>query len=63
MNQQERDNAGFAIELIKRTIMSTSPQQTSPEWKKALVMLDDAQKILMETGFYSEGFDPSLATY
>ena len=58
--KQQRDDAGFAIELVRRTIMSHPPHE---EWEKALYHLNQAQDILKRTGFYSDDFDPRTAAY
>ncbi len=62
-SSQERDDAGFAIELIRRTILSHSPHGHTQQWKEAQRLLGEAQQILIETGFYSDDFNPSLASY
>lgn len=59
----ERDQAGFALELIRRTILSTRPDETNKKWKEAYKKLGEAQQILMDSGFYSPEFDPGLASY
>jgi hypothetical protein len=62
--KKERDQAGFAIELVCRTIMSHPPHgEWSDEWMEALKHLRQAQEILERTGFYSDGYDPKLAAY
>mgnify|MGYP006277775269 CR=1 FL=1 len=63
---QERDRAGFGVELIKRTILSHPPFEKdgwSEEWMTALEHLSKAQEILQRTKFYSDEFDPGLAAY
>ena len=63
-SKKERDSAGFALELIRRTIMSHPPYDGwSDEWMNALDHLNKAQEILLQTGFYSDSFDPVLAAY
>ena len=63
-NKQERDDVGFAIELLCRTIMSHPPDdEWSEEWMDALKYLREAQEILQRTGFYSGDYDPTLAAY
>jgi hypothetical protein len=62
--KSERDSAGYAVELIRRTIMSHPPYDGwSEEWMSALDHLTKAQEILSRTGFYSGGYDPNLAAY
>jgi hypothetical protein len=62
--ERQRDEAGFAIELVCRTIMSHPPYDGwSDEWMDALTHLKQAQEILLRTGFYSDKFDPKLAAY
>jgi len=60
---KQRDDAGFAIQLVIRTIMSSSPDKNKQDWMKAYQLLQEAQDILVRTGFYSDDFDPSLAAY
>ena len=62
-SQKERDDAGLAIELIKQTLMSQQSSSTKGTWMKAYKKLHEAQKILIESAFYSKDFDPSLASY
>ena len=62
-SKQQNDEAGFAIELVIRTIMSHSPHEHTEDWKKAYRLLQEAQNILVATGFYSEEFDPKLSAY
>jgi hypothetical protein len=62
-SKEERDQAGFALELIRRTILSHSPHSHTKQWKEAQKLLGEAQQILIETGFYSDDFNPSLASY
>jgi len=62
-SKQQNDEAGFAIQLVIRTIMSHSPHEHTEEWMKAYGLLQEAQNILIKTGFYSEKFDPGLASY
>jgi len=63
--KKQRDEAGFAIELVRRTIMSASPHEEgwSKEWMDALKHLSQAQEILQRTGFYSDDYNPTLAAY
>lgn len=64
-SKEERDNAGFAIELNKRTLLSfpaDSPDNQAVQ-DKAHKYLIKAQELLIESGFYSDEFDPSLAAY
>lgn len=60
---KQRDDAGFAIQLVIRTIMSHPPDKNKEDWMKAYRLLQEAQNILVETGFYSDDFDPRLAAY
>ena len=62
-SQEQRDQAGFAIELIKRTVMSHPPCEAWNDWMKAVRLLDEAQEILIKTSFYSKEFDPKDASY
>lgn len=63
-SKEERDSAGFAVELIRRTIMSHPPHDGwNDEWMEALESLSKAQEILERTGFYSEDYEPTLASY
>jgi len=63
-SKKDRDNAGFSVELICRTIMSHSPNgEWSPEWNEALRHLQAAQEILERTGFYSDEYDSTAAAY
>lgn len=62
--KRQRDEAGFAIELVCRTIMSHPPcDGWSDEWMDALDYLKKGQEILKRTGFYSDDYDPKLAAY
>ena len=62
--KKQRDEAGFAVELVCRTIMSHPPYDGwSEEWMDALKHLRQAQEILERTGFYSDDYDPNLAAY
>ena len=61
--KEQRDEAGFAVQVICQTIRSQGAHEHSKEWREALVALRKAQKILIDTGFYSDKFDPSLAAY
>ena len=62
--KQQRDEAGFAIELVCRTIMSHPPNDGwSDEWMNALDYLKKGQEILRKTSFYSDDFDPNIAAY
>ena len=60
---KQRDDAGLAIQLVIRTIMSHSPDKNKQDWMKAYRLLQEAQDILVQTGFYSGDFDPSRAAY
>ena len=60
---EERDQAGQALELIKRTIMSFLPDSPEDDWMEAYELLDKAQESLIKNHFYSENFDPTLAAY
>ena len=63
-SKDERDSAGFAVELIRRTIMSHPPYDGwNDEWTEALESLSKAQEILQRTGFYSDDYEPTLAAY
>ncbi len=62
-SKQQNDEAGFAIQLVIRTIMSHSPHEHTEEWIKAYKLLEEAQSILVSTGFYSDDFNPNLAAY
>jgi hypothetical protein len=64
-SKEERDNAGFALELILRTLLSfpADNPDAQPAQNEALRCLQKAQELLKESGFYSEEFDPSLAAY
>ena len=63
-SKEQRDEAGFAIELVRRTIMSHPPYDGwSDEWREALQHLTQAQEILKRTGFYTDDYDPTLAAY
>lgn len=63
-SKEQRDKAGFAIELVRRAIMSHPPYDGwSDEWKEALQHLTQAQEILKRTGFYTDDYDPTLAGY
>ena len=61
--KKQRDDAGLAIQLVIRTIMSHQPDKNKEVWMKAFRLLQEAQNILVETGFYSDDFDPRLAAY
>lgn len=62
--KKERDAAGFAIDLVCRTIMSHPPYDGwSDEWLTALKHLEKGQEILLRTGFYSEDYGDNLSAY
>ena len=61
--KEERDQAGQAIELIRRTILSFPPDNLEDSWDEASELLAKAQESLIKNHFYSEEFDPTLAAY
>jgi len=62
---EQRDQAGFAVQLIIRTTMSYRAEDSKKQkdWDVARKKLQEAQELLTQSGFYSEDFDPSLAAY
>lgn len=64
-SKEERDDAGLAVELIIRTLLSfpADDRGDQPAWDEAYRCLQRAQDLLKESGFYSDEFDPTLAAY
>lgn len=62
---EQRDQAGLAVQLIIRTTMSFRAENSANQkaWDDARKKLQEAQELLIESGFYSEDFDPTLAAY
>jgi len=62
---EQRDEAGFAVELIIRTTMSfrADDSKKQKDWDAARKKLQEAQELLIASGFYSSDFDPPLAAY
>jgi len=62
---EQRDQAGFAVQVIIRTTMSFRAEDSKKQkdWDDARKKLQQAQELLVRSGFYSSDFDPSLAAY
>lgn len=62
---KQRDEGGLAVQLIIRTTISFRAENpvNQKAWDDAREKLQEAQELLMRSGFYSEGFDPTIAAY